>query len=159
MWLRAIIEELSSIFACVFGSVKTCIFHFLSCWMVNSMGTMADCVSCNLGLAAALCFRNNLGFCPSGHRSVFLSEGQHFLVLKDVSGLWSSTFTALTFPLPLNLSHWLAQERQRKTSVSHCKLQGGCFLPFCSLVWIEKPKLDSHWQIQVDLNYCGLIGC
>ncbi len=35
----------------------------LPVWLIGEhMGTMADSVSCNLGLAATLDFRNNLGF-------------------------------------------------------------------------------------------------
>lgn len=60
-----------------------------------------------------------------------------------------------TFPLPATLSQTLANTgAPGKTSVWHYKLQGDVSCRFYTVVWMEKTKLDSHWQTQVDQNYC-----
>lgn len=114
MWRRATIEALSSIFSCFFGSVKTSIFHFLSCWVVNIIGTVTDCVSCNLRLAAAHLLQKQLNFLPYWTQINLIWERQHLLVLKDAPGLWSSTFPLSDLSPSWNLTrfykHWLLQE-------------------------------------------------
>ena len=131
-----------------FGSVKTCIFHFLSYWAVNAMGTMADFVSCNLRLAAAFSF-----FFPSWKQMSLLSAS--FSTEKRLGPLMQHLHRSLTFPLPATLSHKHrpAQERRGRhqsdtinskgmfPSVLHCGVNG-------------KTQGDSQWQTQVDLNYC-----
>lgn len=111
-----------------FGSVKTCIFHFLSCWVVNTMGTVADCVSWYLRLAAAL---KQFRFSPIWTQISLLSEGQH-LLLKDVSGLWSSTFTVLwPFPFLWPCLTNTGQHRSSREDLCLTLTTRGCFLPFC----------------------------
>lgn len=142
MWQRAIIEELSSIFARVLGSVKSWIIHFLSSWVVNRVGTMADWVSCNLALAAApFCNLRNISTLLNININL-ISEGQHLLnyfYWKTPPGLLiQHLHRSLTSPLPATLfhKHWPAQKRRGKTYVWHYKLWEGMFPPIF-LQWCE----------------------
>lgn len=138
-----------------FGLVKTCIFHFLSCKVVNTMGTITDCLSRNLGLAAELYLRKYLCFYPAGHRSVWYQETTSPSTERRLRPQIQHLHHSLTFALPATLSHkhWQALERQGRhlsDTVNYKRM----FPPVLVCGVNGKTKLDLHWQPQVDLNYC-----
>lgn len=135
-WRRATIEELSSIFACVYDSVKTCIFHILFYRVVNAMGSMADCVRCNLRLAAILFSRNNQLFIQLDTDQFAIRMATSLSTERCLRPLIQHLNCSLTFPHPTTLSHWPAQEYQGRhvsdtiyykgmfPPVSHCDVNG-----------------------------------
>lgn len=143
MWPRATIEELSSIFACVFGSVKTCIFNFLFSLIGERHWARwaAHCVGCNLRLAAAIfCFRNNFGFCTAGLWSACYQRDNIPRSWKTCQALRCSTFTA-RWPSPLPAAFlFINTGVSGKTSVWDHKLQEDVSSRLVA-VWMEKQNL------------------
>ena len=84
-------------------------------------------------------FLETTSFLSSWTQTSLLSEGQHLLVLKDVSGLWSSTLTAL-WPFPIPQPYLTHTGLHRSTRGDMClTLQGdvsSCFTLWCE--WTNK---------------------
>lgn len=149
MWLRATIEELSSILAQWKHAYFTS--FVAEWWMLWARWQTVWAVI-------------------SGWQLLFASETTSTFTQLDTDQFAISRTTSLsterrlriqhlhlpaTFPLPATLSQTLVNTGPPgKTSVWHYKLQGDVSCRLYTVVWMEKTKLDSHWQTRVDLNYC-----
>lgn len=130
MWLRATIEELSSIFVVFWTRWKHAYFtSFLVKWWA-----LWHSASCNLKAAAAPYYRKQVGFMASWTEINLILKEQHLPVMKDAPWLKSSTFTFL-WPFPF-LRLYLTNTVQQGSRLF--ETTQGCFRSFCAAVWMER---------------------
>lgn len=123
IWQGATIEELSSIFACVFNSVKTCIIFtsslakWWSLWAVISGWQLVFNIENNLAFYSEICYD--------------ITRTRHSLI--------QHLHHSVTFPLPVTVSHdecCLAQGRHLSDTVNYKRM----FPPIlrCGCEWKNK---------------------
>lgn len=88
-------------------------------------------------------FLETTSFLSSWTQTSLLSEGQHLLVLKDVSGLWSSTLTA-RWPFPIPQPYLTHTGLHRSTRGDMCLTlytTRGCFILLHTVMWMDKQNV------------------